>query len=90
MATVTIEISDFAKEFVDREVASGHFKDASAAFQSALDQLMRTKWKDDADLKIDQALDEHDRGEITPWKFGDCERKGREYLMERRAREARS
>jgi Arc/MetJ-type ribon-helix-helix transcriptional regulator len=90
MATVTIEITEASKEFMDREIASGRFKDTSALVQLALEQLMRTQWKEDAERKIDEALDEYERGEFTPWQKGDCGKMGREYLKEKRAREAKS
>lgn len=90
MATVTIEITDASKEFMEREIASGRFKDASALVQLALEQLMRTQWKDDCERKIDEALDEYERGDVTPWQKGDCAKMGREYLKEKRAREAKS
>jgi Arc/MetJ-type ribon-helix-helix transcriptional regulator len=90
MATVTIEISNASKEFVDQQVAAGRVKDTSALVQLALDQLMRSKWKEDAERKIGEALDEYERGEFTPWQKGDCEKRGREYLHEKRARESKS
>jgi len=34
--------------------------------------------------KVDEALDEVERGDVTPWKKGDCARMGREYLREKR------
>jgi Arc/MetJ-type ribon-helix-helix transcriptional regulator len=90
MATVTIEITDDSKEFMDREIAAGRFKDTSTLVQMALDQHMRTQWKEDCEKKIDEALDEYERGEFTPWQKGDCAKMGREYLKEKRAREAQS
>ncbi len=89
MATVTIEIRDDSKEFMDRAIASGRFKNTSALMQHALDQLMRTQWKEDAEKKIDEALDEYERGDFTPWQKGDCEKMGREYLKEKNCREAK-
>jgi Arc/MetJ-type ribon-helix-helix transcriptional regulator len=90
MATVTIDISDTAKDFMDREIASGRFKDTNALMQTALDHLMRTQWKELADRKINEALDEYERGDFTPWQDGDCEKMGREYLQQKRAREAKA
>jgi Arc/MetJ-type ribon-helix-helix transcriptional regulator len=89
MATVTIQINDASKEFMDRQIASGQFKDNSALMQEALNQLMRTQWKADADQKIDEALNEYERGEFTPWQKRDCEKMGREYLKEKRAQETK-
>lgn len=90
MATLTVEITEHSKEFLDREIACGRFKDTSTLVQLALDQLMRTQWKEDAERKIDEALDEYERGDLTPWQKGDCVKMGREYLNEKRAREAKS
>ena len=83
MATLTVEIPDALKDRLDREVASGRFKDSSALVQELLETAMRTKWKEDAERKIDEALDEVERGEIVPWKKGDGARMGREYLQEK-------
>jgi hypothetical protein len=52
---------------------------------------MPDKWKSDAEQKIDEALDEVERGEVVHWQFGDCAKMGREYLSEKRKQtEARS
>ena len=75
---------------MDREIATGRFKDTSTLVQMALDHLMRTQWKEDVERKIDEALDEYERGDFTPWQKGDCAKMGREYLKEKRAREAKS
>ena len=83
MATVTIEISDVAKAYMEREVASGRFNNPSALVQLALDQLMNTQWKAESDAKIDEALREFERGAVTVWKKGDSEKRSREYLNER-------
>jgi hypothetical protein len=53
----------------------------------ALWRSMPKPWKEEMDKKIDEAIDEAERGEITPHKKGDCGRMGREYLKEKRARE---
>jgi Arc/MetJ-type ribon-helix-helix transcriptional regulator len=90
MATVTIEITNASKEFMDREIAAGRFKDPSALVQVAIEQLMRTHWKQDAEKKIDEALDEYDRGEFTPWHKGDCVKMGSEYLNKKRSRDPQS
>ena len=86
MATVTIEISDASKEFMDREITAGNFKDRNALVQAALKELMHTQWKANAEQKIDEALDEIERGDVTPWQPGDFGRMGREYLAEKRAK----
>ncbi len=90
MATLTVEITDDLNARLDREFASGRFKDRNALVQLLLEAAIRMKWKEDAERKIDEALDEYERGEFTPWQMGDCEKMGREYLKEKRAREAKS
>jgi Arc/MetJ-type ribon-helix-helix transcriptional regulator len=90
MATVTVEITDSSKEFLDQQIASGRFKDANALMQAAIDQLMRTQWKTGAERKIDEALNEYERGEFTSWQRGDCEKLGRQYLNDKRAQEQKS
>lgn len=89
MATLTVEIPDALKDRLDREVASGRFKDSSTLVQLLLETAMRSQWKEDAEQKIDEALDEIERGEVVPLQKGDCAKMGREYLNEKRAREAK-
>ena len=90
MATLTVEITDDLKERLDREVASGRFKDRNVLVQMLLEAAIRMQWKEAVENKIDEAIDEVERGEIVPWKKGDCASMGREYLQEKRAREATS
>ncbi len=87
MAVLTVEISDASKEFMDREIVAGNFKDCNALVQAALKEFMRTQWKANADKLISEALDEYERGEYTEWQPGDFGRMGREYLAEKRAKE---
>jgi Arc/MetJ-type ribon-helix-helix transcriptional regulator len=90
MATMTVEITDDLKKRLDGEVASGRFKDTSDLVQVLLEAAIRMRWKEDVEKKIDEALDEVERGEVVAWKKGDCANMGREYLQEKRAREAKS
>ena len=90
MATITVEITDDLNERLDREFASGQFKDRNALVQILLETAIRTKWKEDVENKIDEALDEIERGDFVVHKKGDCGRMGREYLKEKRAGEAKS
>lgn len=89
MPTITLEITDDVKECLDRELASGHFKDANELVQKLLMAGIRSKWKDDVENKIDEALADVERGDVVPWKKGDCAKLGREYLHDKRPREAR-
>ena len=89
MATLTVEIPDALKERLDREVSSGRVKDSSTLVQLLLEAAMRRQSREETEQKIDEALDEIERGEVVPWQKGDCARMGREYLKEKRAREAK-
>lgn len=50
---------------------------------------MDAQWKAEVEEKIDESLAEIDRGDFVVHKKGDCGRMGREYLKEKRAREAK-
>lgn len=90
MATLTVEIPDALKERIDHEVACGRYKDSSTLVQMLLEIAMREQWRSEIDRKLDEALDEIERGDVVPWKKGDCAKMGREYLAAKRAREAKS
>lgn len=90
MATITVKITDELKDRLDREVASGRFKDTNTLVQVLLEAAIRIQWKEDVENKIDEALNEVERGEVIEWRKGDCARMGREYLEEKSAREAKS
>ena len=90
MATLTAEITDELQERLDREFATGRFKDRNDLVQILLETAIRAQWKMDVEDKIDEALDEIERGNVVVHKKGDCGRLGREYLKEKRATEAKS
>ncbi len=89
MATLTVQIPDALKDRLDREVASGRFKDRSALVQMLLETAMRSQWQQDAEQKIDAALSEVERGDVVPWTKGDAAKLGCDYLQERRLRQAK-
>lgn len=90
MATLTVEITDALNDRLDREVAAGRAKDRSALVQILLEAAINAEWKEDVENKIDEALAEIERGDVVVHQKGDCGRLGREYLKEKRAREAKS
>jgi predicted transcriptional regulator len=90
LATLTVEITDSLNERLERELAAGRAKDRSALVQFLLESAIDAQWKEEVEKKIDEALDEIERGEVVVYKKGDCGRMGREYLKEKRAREAKS
>ncbi len=87
MATLTVEITDDLNERLDREIAAGWFGNRNDLVQAALTEFMRAHWKENVENMIGEALDEVERGEVTPWQPGDFGRMGREYLAENRAKE---
>jgi predicted transcriptional regulator len=89
MATLMAEITDDLQKNLDREFASGRFKDRNALVQVLLEAAIRMKWKEDLEDKIDEGLAEIERGDFVPHKKGDCGKMGREYLQEKREREAK-
>ena len=90
MATLTVEITDSLNERLDRALAAGQAKDRSALVQTLLESAIDAQWKEEVENKIDEALDEIERGDFVVHKKGDISRMGREYLKEKRAREATS
>ena len=80
MATITIDLPDVMKEFLDRQVHSGRFKDSSTFVQMLIAEAVRNQWREEADQKLREALAEHERGECVPLQKGDCEKMVGEYL----------
>jgi Arc/MetJ-type ribon-helix-helix transcriptional regulator len=64
MATLTVQIPDALMERLDREVASGRYKDSSVLVQQLLESAMRLRWQEQADQKIEEALDDVERGDV--------------------------
>ena len=78
MATMTIEITDAMKEFVERKVATGSFKTGSDVVQTLLDAAMRAEVREQLEQELLAGIDDIDQGNCSPWKPG----KHREFLQE--------
>lgn len=76
MPTLTVEINDATKELVDREVAAGRFKDASALVEMLVTRFLWQRDRNDAggfskdekeriDQMLDEAMDSYERGEYS-------------------------
>ena len=72
MAILTVEIPDALKDLLDREIASGRFRDSSVLVQSLLEIALPSEWREQAEQKIDEALGEIERGDTAAWKKGDA------------------
>ncbi len=84
MATLTIEITDDMKKYVDRQIAKGGFKDGSAVMHADL-QCRRfvAEKRAEIDQKLLEAIDEIERGECAPWQPGDASKLLQEIVRER-------
>ena len=80
MPSVTIDVPDVMKEFLDRQVHSGRCKDSSTLVQMLIAEAVRNQWREEADQKLREALAEYERGKCVPLRKGDCEKMVREYL----------
>jgi Arc/MetJ-type ribon-helix-helix transcriptional regulator len=83
MATLTVQIGESLKERLDREVESGRAKSHDDLVQLLLESAIDAKWKDEVDLKIIEALDDIERGDVVVHKRGDVGRLGPQYLHQK-------
>lgn len=72
METLTVQITDDMKKYVDRQIAAGAFKDSSAVVRSLFSVALLQQEREEIDRKLLEAIDEIDRGECTPWHPGDA------------------
>ncbi len=68
METMTIEITDDMKKYVDRQIASGGFKDGSAVVQAFFSVALLGERRSEFDQKLLEAV-----GECVPWHPGDAQ-----------------
>jgi Arc/MetJ-type ribon-helix-helix transcriptional regulator len=79
VATINVNLPDSLKEFVDRKVGSGSFKDASAYLQILIAEAMEAQegFTEEQRERIDQMLlesmDSLERGEYAPLRPGEFE-----------------
>jgi Arc/MetJ-type ribon-helix-helix transcriptional regulator len=80
MPSVTIDLPEAMKDFLDRQVRSGRCKDSSTFVQMLIAEAARNQWREEAEQKLREALAEYERGECVQLQKGDCEKMVREYL----------
>lgn len=85
MATMTIEITDSMKEYVDRKVASGGFNSSSDVMQRLLNLAMRAEVREQVEKDLLEAIDDIDRGDCAPWQPGEHRKLLQELLRQRSA-----
>jgi Arc/MetJ-type ribon-helix-helix transcriptional regulator len=83
MATLTIEITDDMKKYVDRQIAKGGFKDDSAVVHALFNAALVAERRAEIDQKLLDALDEIDRGACAPWQPGDAGKLLQEIVRQR-------
>jgi Arc/MetJ-type ribon-helix-helix transcriptional regulator len=90
MPTLSVNIPEPMQEFVDREVGSGRFRDASAFVQLLIAEAMETKetgFSEEEKERIDQllleSLDSFDHGEHAPVGPGEFISSTRKRLQQR-------
>ncbi len=85
MATLTIELPDTMKDYVDREVGAGRFKDSSALVQMLIADAIRIQTRNQIDDALLEAVAQIDRGECTPWQPGEDRKLLEEMIRQRSA-----
>lgn len=86
MSSITIDLPDAMKDYLEHQVTSGRFKDRSSVVQELIAEAVRNQWRQEADEKLRESLAEYERGEGVRWKKGDCEKMVREYLKRKKSR----
>jgi Arc/MetJ-type ribon-helix-helix transcriptional regulator len=95
MANLNIVIPDPMKDFVDREIGSGRFKDASAFVQLLIAEAMETREssftaeeKERIDGLLLESMDSLDRGEAVPARPGEFEDLAKRMVERRHGKQA--
>jgi Arc/MetJ-type ribon-helix-helix transcriptional regulator len=89
MSSITIDLPDAMKDFLEHQVHSGRFKDRSSVVQELIAEAVRNQWRQETDEKLRESLAEYERGEGVRWKKGDCEKMVREYLKRKKSRDGK-
>ena len=83
METMTIELTDSMKDYVNRKVAAGGFKDGSAVVQALVSVAILAETRGEIDQKLLEAVDQIERGECAPWQPGEGRRLLQEMIRQR-------
>jgi Arc/MetJ-type ribon-helix-helix transcriptional regulator len=67
METITIEIPDRLKNFVDRKIQSGSFKNSSDVVQALVDVAICAETRVEIDKKLLHSINQIEGGECAPW-----------------------
>jgi Arc/MetJ-type ribon-helix-helix transcriptional regulator len=82
MTSITVDIPDVMKEFLEQQVRAGRYKNNSTFVQMLIAEAARNQWRQEADEKLRESLQEYERGQGVLWQNGDCEKMVREYLKQ--------
>jgi Arc/MetJ-type ribon-helix-helix transcriptional regulator len=94
MTTVTVELPEAMKEFIDNEIAAGRYESASAFFQALVACIQQPggngvqsmiQHRAEINELLREAEDAYERGEYTVHKPGDIRRMYEEIKRQRQA-----
>jgi Arc/MetJ-type ribon-helix-helix transcriptional regulator len=95
MATLTINVPDTMKEFMDREINSGRFKDASMFVQILIAEAIENQdvgFSEAEKERIDQLLLEslasYERSEAVPVQRGEFEELAKQMVEQHQGKQA--
>ena len=95
MATVNIQSPDRMKEFVDREIDAGRFKDASMFVQLLIAEAMENQEpgfseaeKERIDRLLLESMASFDRGEAVPVRPGEFEELAQRMVEQQQGKQA--
>lgn len=83
MATLNVEITEPMKQYVDRQIASGGFKNESAVVRALFDVAILGQKRQEVDQMLLVAVDQIERGECSPWQPGESKKMLDEIIRQR-------
>lgn len=81
--------NDFFQTLIATELDDENYPEPDCYIQDGKIVFANDEQRERFEQKLDEALDEIQRGDVVPWKKGDCARIGREHLREKRSRQAK-
>jgi len=80
MATLTIELPNAIKEFVERKAAACNFPTPAEFVQALVANAFRAEERAVIDQQLLEALDEYERGKSTEWTKEEFQKIREDYL----------
>jgi antitoxin ParD1/3/4 len=89
MTKVQVSLPEPLKQFIDRLVAEGTFKDSSDYLRTLIDRDRQAREKTRIEALLIEGLDSGPSSPMTPDDWEEIEREGRRIAAGRKARKAR-